>query len=45
MDDMLVWDRDKARLRDVRDQVQAFLRQSLHLELKPVWQERMTDDG
>ena len=36
MDDFVVWDSEKDRLRQVRDDVAAFLRDSLHLELKPV---------
>jgi RNA-directed DNA polymerase len=36
MDDMVVWDSDRGRLRQVRDQVAGFLDESLALELKPV---------
>jgi hypothetical protein len=36
MDDFVVWDSEKDRLRQVRDDAVGFLRDSLHLELKPV---------
>jgi hypothetical protein len=36
MDDFVVWDAAKDRLRQVRDDVAGFLRDALHLELKPV---------
>ena len=36
MDDFVVWDSEKDWLRQVRDDVAGFLRDSLHLELKPV---------
>ena len=36
MDDFIVWDSEKDRLRQVRDDVAGFLRDSLHLALKPV---------
>ena len=36
MDDFVVWDSAKDRLREVRDRIAGFLRDALHLELKPV---------
>ena len=36
MDDFVVWDSEKDRLRQVRDDVAGFLRDALDLELKPV---------
>jgi hypothetical protein len=36
MDDFVVWDSEKDRLRQVRDEVAGFLRDALHLGLKPV---------
>lgn len=36
MDDFVVWDASKDRLREVRDEIVRFLDATLHLELKPV---------
>jgi retron-type reverse transcriptase len=36
MDDFVVWDCEKDRLRQVKDDIAGFLRSSLHLEIKPV---------
>ncbi len=35
MDDIVIWDGDKQRLRQVHQDVEQFVRENLHLELKP----------